>query len=568
MKTLGKVLLWLVGIAVLVELIVLIAVTAKRQVRSNTVLTLRIEGDVPEQAPLDPITELLGVRPVTVTDVVEGLDRAQIDPRITGIEVRVGPSTMNMAKMQEVREKLRAFSASGRSRKFSVAYLDFATDGIYYVASGCQTVVLLPKSELYLHGLMASQTFFKGALGKLGVVPNFYHIGEYKNATNVFSESKFTPAHKEATETLMNDWYGEFLRGIAEARHLPMEEVRSAVEHGPFSSEQAQALHLVDRLGYTDDVREMLRQRNGGEERQIGLREYLDRTERESGTKLAVIYASGTIVEGRSGSDGVMGEVMGSDTIAQQFRTAREDSAVRAVILRVDSGGGDAFASEAIRHALEVTRRVKPVVVSMSDVAASGGYWISMSADKIVAEPGSITGSIGVFTGKFNILGLYQKLGLSTDYVATSENATLDYPFQDYTPAQRESVQKSTQAIYGNFLAGVSQGRHMPVEAIDKIAQGHIWTGERAKHLGLVDELGGLDRAIAVARDLAHLSPLERVTLERLPPKRTLFEQLFQTFEETKAQTESASPRAWLQRIEMLARQPAWAVVPEVPQAW
>jgi protease-4 len=565
MKTIGKVLLWLIGIVVLVEVIVLIVVTVSRRVRSHTVLTFRIEGEVPEQPPQDPFSQLLGVRPLTVTDMVEGLDRARSDPRITGVEVRVGLSTMNMAKMQEVRQKLREFDRAG---KFSVAYLEFATDGIYYVASGCQTVVLLPKSELYVHGLMASETFFKGALDKLGIVPDFFHIGEYKNATNVFTETKFTPAHKEATETLMNDWYGEFLRGIAEARHLTLEEAQSAVEQGPFTSEQARAAKLVDRLGYADEVRDLVRQKNGGIERQMSLRDYLDRTDRESGTKLAVIYASGTIVQGQSGDDRLMGDIMGSDTIAQQFRTACEDSSVRAVVLRVDSGGGDAFASEAIRRALAVTQRVKPVVVSMSDVAASGGYWISMSADKIVAEPGTITGSIGVFTGKFNIMGLYKKLGLSKDYVATSENATLDYPFQNYTPAQRKSIQDSSQVIYRNFLAGVAEGRHMPVAAVDRIAQGHIWTGERAKQLGLVDELGGLDKAISVAKELAHIPPSERVSLELLPPTRTLFERLFQALEETSARSQNFTPRAGLERIEMLAREPAWAVVPEVPQAW
>jgi protease-4 len=257
---------------------------------------------------------------------------------------------------------------------------------------------------------------------------------------------------------------------------------------------------------------------------------------------------------------------MGSDTIAEQFRRAREDNSVKAVILRVDSPGGAAFASEVIRHELELTKQTKPVVVSMSDVAASGGYWIAMSANRIVAQPGTITGSIGVLTGKFNILGLYQKLGLSKDFIATTENSTLDYPFQNFTPAQREMVMRDMRAIYSDFLQGVAAGRHMKVEEVDRIAQGRVWTGERAKQLGLVDELGGLHTAIARARELAKIPADEKVSLLSLPPHRSLLDRLLDFSGDNDAFAGRLSPRAWLRSLESLASYPVWAILPGVPE--
>jgi protease IV len=562
MKRFGKVVLWVIAVLVVVELVSLTVSYFLRRIPLYTVLDVRIEGDIPERTPPDSLAELTGAT-TTVTDIVEALDRARTDRRISGVRVRVGPSTMNMGKMQEIREKIREFNRSG---KFSVAYLEFATNGAYYIASSCQTIILLPKSELYLHGLMAETTFFKGALDKLGIVADLYHIGDYKNATNVFTETRFTPAHREATQVLLNDWYGEFLRGVAEGRSLKMQDAESAIRKGPFTSAEALALKLVDRVAYADEAREFVKQKNHGSESRLGLADYLERTERTGRSKLAVIYATGTIVPGTSGNGAWGEEVMGSDTIAEQFRRAREDDTVKAVILRVNSPGGSSFSSEAVRRAVEITRRAKPVVVSMSDVAASGGYWIAMSADRIIAEPGTVTGSIGVFTGKLNLLGLFHKLGLTKDYVATTENSTLDWPFQNYTPSQRASVERGMRDIYASFIRGVAEGRHMPLEAVDKIAQGRVWAGERARQLGLVDELGGLDTAIAAAKGLARIPAGEGVALELLPPRKPLFQRVLQLLAGVRAGGEPASLRSWLDGLEMLAREPAWAVVPELPR--
>ena len=563
MKKAGKIILIVIAVILVLQVGAIAWMYFARRVKPNTVLSIRIEGEIPEQAPQDSFRDLFVGPTTTVTDITEAIDRARTDPHITGIEVRVSETTMNMAKIQEIRDRIHAFNHAG---KFSVGYLEFATDRSYYLASACQTLFLLPTSELYVRGLMASTTFLRGTFDKLGIYPDFFHIGEYKNASNTYTEKKYTSAHREATQVLLDDWYREFLRGVAQSRDLKTEDVEKTIAAGPFNSAAAPATHLVDQVGYWDEVRKFVEQKNHGHDRRINLHTYLNKTGVESGTRLAVIYAAGTILPGRSGDSPLGDEVMGSDTIAEQFRRAREDNSVKAVILRVDSPGGAAFASEVIRHELELTKQTKPVVVSMSDVAASGGYWIAMSANRIVAQPGTITGSIGVLTGKFNILGLYQKLGLSKDFIATTENSTLDYPFQNFTPAQREMVMRDMRAIYDDFLQGVAAGRHMKVEEVDRIAQGRVWTGERAKQLGLVDELGGLHTAIARARELAKIPVDEKVSLLSLPPRRSLLDRLLDFSGDNDAFAARLSPRAWLRSLESLESYPVWAILPGVPE--
>ncbi|HZP02433.1 MAG TPA: signal peptide peptidase SppA [Terriglobia bacterium] len=563
MKKVGKIILILVVLVLVLQIAGIALLYFARRIKPDTVLTMRIEGSVSEQAPQDVLTDLLAGGTTTVTDIVEALDRAQNDPRITGVFLRVSESTMSMGKLQEVRNKIQEFNRSG---KFSVAYLEFGTNRSYYLASTCKTVILLPKSLLYIRGMMASSTFFRGFLDKLGIYPDLLHIGEYKNASNIFTEKKYTPAHREATETLLGDWFQEYLAGIAESRGLDPEEVKKLVEKGPLSSEEARAARLVDRVAYQDEAEEFVKQKNHGSDHRIRLRDYLDRTERDGHEKLAVIYATGMIMPGRSGGSPGGETTLGSETMSEQFRRVRDDKAIKAVILRIDSPGGSAYSSEVIRREVEITRRKKPVVVSMSDVAASGGYWIAMSADKIIAQPGTVTGSIGVITGKFNIKGLFEKLGMTKDLVTTTENSTLDWPFQNYSPAQRESVQKNMRDIYNDFLSGVAAGRHMKVEDVDKIAQGRVWTGERALKLGLVDEMGGLDAAIAAAKQLAKIPKQEEVSLLFLPPTKSILEKIRDLMDYTGVLSDAASPRTWLRQLEALSRERVWAILPSVPE--
>jgi len=490
---------------------------------SKSVLVLEVGGEINEQRPVDLLSALNGVTVPVLHDYVDAIDTARTDSRISGLVIKIEPLATGWAKLEEIRSHLLAFRTS---HKPSVCYL--GGDGIsnpeYYLASACEQVWLVPTAPMYVRGMMAEALFLRGTLDKLKIVPDMYHIAEYKTATNQLTEKKFTPAHREEVESVLHSIYGQYLAEASQARGMDHSKFAALVEQGPFSAKDALADKLVDRLAYWDQVQGFF-EKNDGDWRPVDLSTYRREVKNDGFEKIAVVNASGLIVSGRSDNSG---DIMGGDSVAADLRRARQDSNVKAIVLRIDSGGGSAVASEVIRREVELAKDEKPVVVSMSDVAASGGYWIAMSANKIVADPNTITASIGVIIGKLNISGLYDLLGLSTDYVATSDNATMFWDQQSFTPAQRASIQKSLEETYRSFLERVADGRKMSVEEVDKIGKGRIWTGEQAKGIGLVDELGGLDRAIAVARDLAHIPAGKSVRILRLPEERTLFEIFFE----------------------------------------
>lgn len=490
---------------------------------SKSVLVLEVGGEINEQRPMDVFSALNGVTVPVLHDYVDAIDAARTDSRISGLVVKIGPLATGWAKLEEIRSHLLAFRAS---HKPSICYL--GGDGInnpeYYLASACEQVWLVPTAPVYVRGMMAEALFLRGTLDKLKIVPDMYHIAEYKTATNQLTEKKFTPAHREEVESVLHSIYDQYLTEASQARGMDRDKFAALVERGPFSAKDAIADKLVDRLAYWDQVQGFFEQKTG-DWRPVELSTYRREVKNDGFEKIAVVHASGLIVSGRSDNSG---DIMGGDSVAADIRRARQDSNVKAIVLRIDSGGGSAVASEVIRREVELAKDQKPVVVSMSDVAASGGYWIAMSANRIVADPNTITASIGVIIGKLNISGLYGLLGLSTDYVATSDNATMFWAQQSFTAAQRASIQKSLEETYRSFLERVADGRKMSVEAVDKIGKGRIWTGEQAKSIGLVDELGGLDRAIAVARELAHIPAGKHVRIVRLPEERTLFEIFFE----------------------------------------
>jgi protease-4 len=495
-----------------------------KRISANSVLVLDVNGAIEEQRQVSWLSAFNGTRPLVQHDYVDALDSAARDPRIRGLVVRIGPLETGWAKLEEIRAHIAAFRLSGKP---DVCFLGY--DGIdnpeYYLASACQQVWLVPTAPLGVRGMMADTLFLRGTFDKLKIVPDFYHIAEFKTYSNQFTEKKFTPAHREEVESLLHDIYSRYVQQVAASRGMSEGQFDGLVQKGPFMAQDAQSQKLVDRLAYWDQVRDFFKQRTG-DWNPVDLQQYSGTLDDARGPKIAVIYASGLIVSGDSGNS-TSGELMGGDTIAAEMRRARNDSSIRAIVLRVDSGGGSALASEVIRREVDLAHQVKPVIVSMSDVAASGGYWISMNADKIVAEPSTMTGSIGVVGGKFNIAGLYQLLGLSTDFASTADNATLYWDQQSFSPEQRAYFQKSLKETYQDFIHRVAGGRHLAVEEVDKVGKGRVWTGEQAKSLGLVDDLGGLDRAVAIAKDLAHISAASSVHLVRLPEEKNIWEQLF-----------------------------------------
>jgi protease IV len=519
----------IVIIILIVFFVVLVIVASKPtalRLPSNGVLVIDAMGQIEEQRAPDIFSAFSGTTTPVLHDYVDAIDTAATDPHITGLVVRIAPLETGWGKLQEIRAHLLRFRKSGKP---SICYLGY--DGIgnpeYFLASACQQIWLVPTAPVSIRGMMAEALFLRGTLDKLKVVPEFYHIAEYKTAGNTFTEKKFTPAHKEEVEGLLHSIYLQYLSDTSQARGMSSAQFEALVNRGPFSSKDAVENKIVDRLGYWDQLQSYFKKQGKGWN-PISLNHYRPYVKNDGRTRIAVVHATGLIVSGDSGTTPGGGFVMGGDSVASDIREARMDSGIKAIVLRVDSGGGSVVGSEVIRREVELANYAKPVVVSMSDVAASGGYWIAAPARKIVADPATITGSIGVLIGKMNVSGLYNLLGISTDFVATSDNATLFSDQQNFTPTQRAYIEKSLNETYADFTKGVAEGRKMPVEAVDKVAKGRVWSGAQAKQLGLVDELGGLDRAIEIAKQLSHIPADESVHIVRYPEEKTFFQQLLE----------------------------------------
>lgn len=534
-----------IGIVVLFVAVFVWILWAPSRLPSNSVLVVDAAGQIEEQRSSDLMHAFNGYQPV-LHDYLDTIDAAARDSRVSGIVVRIGPLQTGWAKIEEIRSHLIAFQKSGKP---SICYLGY--DGVgnpeYFLATGCSQIWLVPSVQVGIRGMMAETLFLRGTLDKLKIVPQYYHIAEYKTAANTFTEKKFTPAHKEEVESLLHSTYNEYIAGVASARQIDAAKFEQIVARGPLLTRDAVDDRIVDRLGYWDQVQSYFK-RGSRPWHPISVEQYRGFMPDIAGPTIAVVHATGDIVSGSSQDSPTGGFIMGGDTVASELRAVRQNPAVRAIVLRIDSGGGSVAGSEVIRREVELANDVKPVVVSMSDVAASGGYWIATPARKIVADPDTITGSIGVLIGKFNFSGLYAMLGMSTDYVSTSPNATIFSSLQSFTPEQQALIQKSLEETYAQFTGGVARGRHMSVEAVDKIAKGRVWSGAEAKKLGLVDELGGLDTAIGVAKQLSDIPPSTPVHIVRYPQPKT-FWQLLVEHEENLSESASGSIRAALQQL-------------------
>ena len=537
-----------IGVLIIFLILFVWAAWKPQRLAQNSVLVIDAEGDIEEQRPANFLGNLTGNPTPALHDYLDAIDSAGTDSRISGIVVRVAPLDTGWAKLEEIRAHLLAFRAS---HKPSICYLGY--DGIgnpeYYLATACQQIWLVPSNPVNIRGMMAEALFFRGTLDKLKIIPQFYHIAEFKTAYNMFTEKKFTPPHREEVEGVLRSIYGQYVDDSAMARGMNRAKFQALVNSGPLLSSDAVQDGIADRLAYWDQVQDYFKSRYHGW-RPVPLVRYLGYLRDDGlggGQKIAIVHATGLIVSGESETTPGGGFVMGGDSVASDLRDARTDSSIKAIVLRIDSGGGSVVGSEVIRREVELTHGWKPIVVSMSDVAASGGYWIATPADRIVANPDTITGSIGVLTGKLNLSGLYNLLGMSTDYVATSDNATLFSDQQNFTPAQEAYIKKSLDDTYMEFKEGVAKGRGMSVEAVDKIAKGREWSGAQAKELGLVDELGGIDRAIEVAKSLAHIPASQSVRLVRYPQEKSVLQQLFER--ERDQLTQSRSLETALRRV-------------------
>ena len=518
-------------------------------VPSNATLVLRVGGSLAELAPNDVYGYLRGSKAPTVRALVENLRKAKVDSRVRGVLLKpTGFESPFWAKVQEVRDAVVDFRKSGKP---IYAYLEYGGDREYYLASAADKIFLMPSTPLDLTGVATYQLFLRGTLDKIGAVPDLHRVGEYKTAVNTFKEKGYTPAHKEMDESLNLDLYEQIVRGIADGRRKNDQEIRTLFDEGPFLPEDALRAGLVDDVAYEDQVEEKLR--GGDVRRQIDADDY-GRVSATSlglnrGPRIAVIYANGTINSGKNGYDPLNGAVAGSETLIEYIRQARRDSSIRAIVLRVDSPGGSATASDAIWRELMITRNEKsdrPLVVSMSDLAASGGYYIAMPAQVIVAQPSTLTGSIGIFGGKVVTGGVYGKLGARIESTSVGKHAEINSPARPYSPDELKKLQEQLQAFYDQFVEKVAEARHSTPEKIDALAQGRVWTGRQAKQNGLVDELGGLDRAIAVAKQHAKIAADSDVELVVYPPRKSFYELLSEQVSGSSDSFQSVAFGDWL----------------------
>jgi len=495
-------------------------------VTSGSTLTVNVSGELPEDTLYDLGSAFFQVERLTFRDVLRAVRRGRDDSRVENLLLDVRGTALGWARAEELRKTLVDFKSSGKQL---TAYIEYAGNLEYFLASAADVICLHPQSVLDLRGIQAEVTFMRSTLEKLGIEAEFEQIGPYKNAPDVYTRKTMSEAHREATQAIVEDLYHRFVSTLAEARSMSEEDVRAILDRGPYTAKKAEELGLVDSLSYRDEVENDLA-RSGAKFRPLTVGAYQSEAVDGLGLvgrpKLALIYGVGMIVGGESTDDPFAGRIMGSDTISKAFKTAREDRSIKAVVFRIDSPGGSDVASDAIWREAFLTMEKKPVVVSMSNVAASGGYWIATASNAIVAEPTTITGSIGIYAGKFNLSGLYEKLGFSKERVTMGDSADFWSDTRNFSEEERKRFRYVLEEGYRRFLEKVSASRNKETEEVDALAQGRVWTGAQALERGLVDEIGGLERAVAVAKERAGIDESAEVVLEVYPRKKSYFDML------------------------------------------
>jgi protease-4 len=506
------------------------------EVPTNSVLVLKVEGALPDYTNADEFSSrFFGGETNTLSSLLLQLRKAKADKRVGAVLLDVGMLGAGWAKAEEIRDAVADFRKSGKP---IYAYMEFGGDKEYYVTTAAERIYVPPIGDLFVNGLAAESMHFKGTFDKLGIYWDSYQIEKYKTAPESFTRKDMSEGERETLNALLDGIFNRYVSEVAEARHKSVEDINALVNEAPHNARAAAEAGLIDGALYREQVESELKKRLGYKDdeklRKISTAEY----RRVSATSLglnqgeavAVIFASGPIEPGRS-NDGSFGgdQSIGSDTVVKAINDARDNKEVKAIVLRVDSPGGVTYPSDLIWAAIEEAKKKKPVVVSMSDLAASGGYYISMGANKIVAEPLTLTGSIGVYAYKPVVKGFYDWIGVTSEYVMRGKNAGLYRETDKFSDDERKKFEGAIQNFYWNqFLPKVAEGRHFQnVEAVNEVARGRVWTGAEGKERGLVDEFGGLDRAVEVAKELAKIPADKGVRRIVYPTPRGFFQQLF-----------------------------------------
>jgi len=561
----GKFLIGVVsGVVLTIVVIFLIFFAALRfrerppQIADNSVLVMRLEGNIPEKPPVEvPFFEAsgLGGRPaLTVSSIWMMLRKAAADSHIKAVVLEPGDLDIGWAKMEEIRADLDAFRKSGKPL---YAYLRTPGAREYYISAGADRIYLGPEDPLYLKGLRAELMYLKNTLDKLGVTVDVEYAGKYKDFGDMFTRSGMSPETREVMTSVVDDLYGNLINGIAAGRKKTPAEVRTLIDQGPFLAPDAKSAGLVDELRFEDQMWGDLKDRLHADPKKVGADRYANVPAESVGlggkSRIAFVVGEGDIVRGNPSDNGADEASLTSYGFDRLLQSVADDSSIKGAIVRIDSPGGEVSASDEIWRQMNLLSKKKPLVISMSDDAASGGYYIAMTGDPIVAYPGTYTGSIGVIFGKPNLHGLYDKLGVTKDAIQRGRFADIDSDYQSLDPAERQKLKNGIDASYKDFVSKVASARRRPFDQIEPVAQGRVWLGSQALSRGLVDENGGLDRALELVKKKANIPANEQVTLVSYPARRTIFDVLTRRSQEAtlEARLSQLFPgvrvRAWLE---------------------
>jgi len=516
-------------------------------VADGSTLVLNLEGEVPERLPPEipisiPLSIFQNQTPLSVEQVWDTFRRAAADSRIRGILFEPRGLDVGWAKMQEIHDEILQFKKSGKP---IITYLQSPSAREYYLASATDKILMAPEDSLDLKGLRAESMYFKQTLDKVGVKAEVVHAGKYKDAGDIFTQTSMSPETREVLNAVLDQYYGNLIATVAEGRKKQPDAVRTLLDEGPFLARDAAADGLIDALGYEDQaVAEMAARLKQTELKKVSSKRYLKAPTLSAGAgrRIAFVVGEGTITRG-SGNESADDESFTGTGFIKLLKQVENDSSIQGVILRIDSPGGDAIASDEILHEAKILSKKKPLVISMGDLAASGGYYVAVTGDPIIAYPNTLTGSIGVIYERFNLRGLYDKAGIDKQLLTRGRYADIDSEYVPLSDDNRRKITGQIDAFYHAFVSRVADGRKKPFEQIEPLAQGRVWLGAQAKQNGLVDQLGGLDRAIEVLKQQAHMGPSERVTLVPFPGKRSVFDLLFKNRMDSSADMETRLDR-------------------------
>ncbi|HKE24339.1 MAG TPA: signal peptide peptidase SppA [Bryobacteraceae bacterium] len=539
------------------------------EIVNNSVVVMRLSGELPERPPVEVPFFSSDRNAITVANVWMALRKAAADARVKAVVIEPEGLNIGWGKMEELRGDLEQFRKSGKPL---VAYLRMPGTREYYISLPADRIYLGPEEPLYLRGVRAEIPYLKKGLDKIGVNVEVAHAGKYKDFGDMFTRTDMSPETREVTNGLVDDLYGTLVARVSAARKKSPDEVRALIDQGPYTSTGALKAGLVDELRFEDEMWGELRTRlNAGEPNKVSLEKYVKVPASAAGlggkSRVAFVVAEGDIVRGNPNDDGSESGTLTSYGFDKLLRQAAADSTVKGLLVRIDSPGGDANASNEMWREMNLASKKKPMVISMGDVAASGGYYMAMTGDTIVAYPATETGSIGVVFGKPVIRGLLDKLGINFDAVQRGKNADIDSLLTPLTPDQRDLLRRGIDESYRDFVSKVAAGRRRPYNEIEPLAQGRVWLGAQAKPRGLVDELGGIDTALSVLKKKAGIPASENVSLVMYPPRKSIFEMLMKRSQDDAVLESKLRPvfgrvpfHAWMQGG-MLRIMPYWITV-------